>query len=373
MGEARQEFFSSVLARVEGDPVLRGHGKLYMVMLVSQAQFHMENSQFIYFGLEGRMVFFHFWTHWDITELNVQVPREVVLQGFVRAKDMDDAAYVVGRCADQLLFSASIATNAYYSRAEEFVVVDLERSREGRQIRRNAVDISRGSAHDSRRLHYDAFRATAHAVVMNPHHAITTYAAQNYTQALTALRSGSTIMCVAHAFIAVEALKPVVLERYMHASEKSLEQVRDAWNLERTSQVEPAARLMLIFQGDKETYACAREASDGFEHGSKIYQDTVPLADSCYGLTLKYVRDALLSFGDIDDACRSVLEKCKTPLIGSQPASHVSSFAAPPEDFVSGLHPAVDALNEIPYRSNYDDECMTLRFDVAWSEDDPLG
>ena len=255
MGEARQEFFSSVLARVEGDPVLRGHGKLYMVMLVSQAQFGRRITKIIYFGLEGRMVFFHFWTHWDITELNVQVPREVVLQGYVRAKDMDNAAYVVGRCADQLLFSASIATNTYLSGAEEFVVVDLERSHKGRQIQRGPWTLQKDRRMIHQHNHYDALGATAHAVVMNPHHAITTYAAQNYTQALTALRSGSTIMCVAHAFIAVEALKPVVLERYMHTSENSLEQVRDAWNLERTSQVEPAARLMLIFQGDKETYA----------------------------------------------------------------------------------------------------------------------
>ncbi len=33
MGEVSQEFFSYVLARLEGDLVLRGHGKIYMVML----------------------------------------------------------------------------------------------------------------------------------------------------------------------------------------------------------------------------------------------------------------------------------------------------------------------------------------------------
>src|SRR5579863_1756227 len=208
---------------------------------------------------------------------------------------------------------------------------------------------------------------------MDRHHAITTYAAQNYTQALAALRNGSTIMCVAHCFIAVEALKPVVLERYIRGTGKALEHIRNDWNLKRTSNVEPAPRLMLIFQGDEKTYEDAKVASDGFEHGSKIYRETVPLADECYELTLHYVRDALLSFGEIDDDSLVAIQRCNIPLTGREPSSTISSFTEAPGDFISGRHPAVAALYETSFMSTYGEECMALRFRVAWSEDDPTG
>ena len=110
---------------------------------------------------------------------------------------------------------------------------------------------------------------------------------------------GSSILAVAHLWMAVEALTKARI-RVELARRKLVQEVELATDLGvEIKKLDATIRRQFIFQGDDDCYAKAVAASDGFEHGfsptDKLQQLTAGVRDK----TAEYVRGEILALSDI--------------------------------------------------------------------------
>lgn len=66
-------------------------------------------------------------------------------------------------------------------------------------------------------------------------------------------------------------------------------------------------RRTILFQGDAETCATAKEASDAFEHGFLPLPDVHSLAEKSRDLTAKFLREAILELAGVAEDARDRL------------------------------------------------------------------
>jgi len=141
-------------------------------------------------------------------------------------------------------------------------------------------------------------------------------AAAQYSQALSLWRPGHEIECLAHLYIAVEAISKAVLRDHLRRAQISEDELAEKWKvegttkLERRKNIESEVRRQLIFCNDIACYREARKISDGFEHGYSDYDEVRKPAQELIVRCAHYVRRAIISILDLE---HSVFERLFEP------------------------------------------------------------
>jgi hypothetical protein len=115
-----------------------------------------------------------------------------------------------------------------------------------------------------------------------------------YYQALRNWEPGQEVLAVAHLWMGVEALTPVVVRRFALEQKIDRAGMASLWQVDER-QVEAEARRLLIMQGDSDAYSTARRASDGFEHGYLGFLELRKHADQVRLKVAEYLRQAIIN------------------------------------------------------------------------------
>ena len=143
-----------------------------------------------------------------------------------------------------------------------------------------------------------------------------------YHQALYYWRPGNEILSLAHLYMAVEAMTPLVLRRLLASTGLTKQELATKQGFDVKSpgwqhQLDGFVRQTEIFQGDGATFKAAKEASDGFEHGYLPFSDIRAIASQeVRAKVARYVRSCVLNLLALEPAVRDELldGDCATPL-----------------------------------------------------------
>lgn len=131
-------------------------------------------------------------------------------------------------------------------------------------------------------------------------------ATAQYALALAHWRFGHETLAVAHLYIASEALTPVARQRECDRLGIEREDLAESWAVD-VRGLDAEVRRRLLFQGDDDTYAAAKQASDGFEHGFLDFDDVRLLSRHVRDTTARYVRTAVVDLAGVAGETRAKL------------------------------------------------------------------
>jgi hypothetical protein len=131
-----------------------------------------------------------------------------------------------------------------------------------------------------------------------------------YGQALEHWRPGREVATVAHLWMGLEALTPLI----RHQTCRDLRIPEEKWKSDWRAAVEADDSLKdsrirrdVLFQGDDETYRNAKEAMDGYEHGFMAFTAVRDQAAAARDQTASYLRTAIVTLSGLDKEKRDVL------------------------------------------------------------------
>lgn len=171
-------------------------------------------------------------------------------------------------------------------------------------------------AHPGRRLDPIAAMALVRAYVRHPDRDRFHRALAQYHHALQNFDPGLEIPALAHLWVGMEALTPVAVRRELARQGVTADELKRAWSDELTRQrgqpvelrsLDPEGRRRLLFRSDDATYRAAKDASDGYEHGSWALWDVRHRALVALDRTADYLRAAILDLASLGPGEREAL------------------------------------------------------------------
>jgi hypothetical protein len=166
-------------------------------------------------------------------------------------------------------------------------------------------------------------------------------AAVHYHQALQNWRPRSETLVLAHLYMGVETLTPLVRDAYLAAHQLTRDELVQRWGI-KLQQLDSQVRQRLIFDNDASTFKQAREASDGLEHGYLAFADVHATAVAVNRLTAKYLRRTILQHAGLSrDQVGRLLEPPYDEPLNLHYAKHIwgtlkgegEQLAAPGQDY----------------------------------------
>jgi hypothetical protein len=127
-----------------------------------------------------------------------------------------------------------------------------------------------------------------------------------YALALRHWRFGHETLAVAHLFIASENLTKIALDAELEAKGLDRSGLAEAWEVDDRA-LDAEVRRQLIFRGDDDTYAAAKNASDGFEHGFLDFDRVRLLSRDVRNATARYIRHTIVEHSGVDAVHRDTL------------------------------------------------------------------
>jgi hypothetical protein len=138
-------------------------------------------------------------------------------------------------------------------------------------------------------------------------------AISQYSQALENWSPGSEVLCVAHLFMGIEALKPVALKHHLSQNGITKTALGELWAYRQDGRetldqfLDHEARKKLIFENDTVCHRKAKYVSDNFEHGFENFANLRPDAKVVVVRTAKFLRAAIFRLLKINTEVSRVL------------------------------------------------------------------
>jgi hypothetical protein len=159
-----------------------------------------------------------------------------------------------------------------------------------------------------RKLTGDAILRFLQAVATHPDAERIRRTMAQYHQALQNWEPGREILALAHLWMGVEALTPVVLRAELSRLGIDRTALLAQWGVTQ-KQLDSQVRLRLILKGDQDLYRKAKAASDGFEHGYLRVAEIKANSDAVRKDVANHLRESLLAQLQIDATDRDVFSK----------------------------------------------------------------
>jgi len=122
-----------------------------------------------------------------------------------------------------------------------------------------------------------------------------------YYQALRNWEPGQETLALAHLWMGIEALTPVVLRRVLNAERLDREGLATKWEVE-PRHIDAEARKRLLLHGDAIAYEKAKVASDGFEHSFLAFDEVHAHSDAVRDGIAEHLRRSILDELALDPA-----------------------------------------------------------------------
>jgi hypothetical protein len=128
-----------------------------------------------------------------------------------------------------------------------------------------------------------------------------------YYQALRNWQPGQEILALAHLWMGVEALTPVVLRRVLASEGVDRDGLAAKWSVAPRA-IDAEVRKRLILNGDEEAYKKAKSASDGFEHGFLGIAEVKAHSEAVRQGVASHLRRAILQELLLDPADETIIQ-----------------------------------------------------------------
>lgn len=251
-------------------------------------------------------------TRWENIGLAEPIPRELWTEVHGPADDIDDAIRIFPSLARPAAVALAFAANASVGTLEPHLVINSTEGRDSREFVEVFLPDKRGLPRQGRFVQVDHLERLITALFQS-REARVSRALQQYELALRHWYIGGEFLCLAHLWMAVEALTPLVREQELTARGITVEGLADAVGIRRAGRcatcglnpkwrhdLDGWVRRHLVLGGDDELSAAARKASDGFEHGyldlSAVHQTALKHAGDLF----RHVRRVILEVLGID-------------------------------------------------------------------------
>lgn len=279
------------------------------------------------------------------------VPRELILAVDLESHSIDEAVEAA-RFSDQLWAYLAVAANASIGEQTLFTAFQSHPAVEERPALHEFHDafasIDRELPVPTRYLRPEATVAFVIASLVNARGDRLYRAADQYRLALMHWIPSRPLIALGHLFMGVEALSGAALDLEKTRRGATDEDLAREWAVRvdpatgrwRPGDLRAAARLQLIFRGDRDCHNEVAEASNIYEHGFDDYGRAVEIAIRRRDQVAAYLRDAIVRYSGCDpDSANTLL----SPPMNT--ALEITGFASRLEGFYSGPLAAAD----IPY------------------------
>lgn len=197
----------------------------------------------------------------------VQGPGHLWIEVVGRSPKLKPCIAPFANAALELVPVLVISANAAIRDIEVELAFDSTPSVEEREYFQSFMPPERGIPHPGRPISTESTIAILQAIHTSTRKERLVRAMNQYALALATWRLGHETLTVAHLWMALEALTPLVIEREcVKRGLAGRPELGAALGLP-LSQLDATARRDWLLMGDSECYKEAKDASDGFEHG----------------------------------------------------------------------------------------------------------
>jgi hypothetical protein len=265
-----------------------------------------------------------------VAAFDTPLPRELWVEVSGNAPTLQDAANIAYALADEYVRIAAFATNAWQGLLEFHLGFDSSAEGDKREFHQNWVFDEQGLVRPARNVNpgvaIKLFEAYARLEAGERNRILR--AIFMYTDSLQFWKHGGEIHALAHLYMGVEAITPlVVMGEVRRRGLKNREELdvalhgapADSWKLRwatwlyvkcggrRGSQLDAWIRREIIFKGDANTYKAAKGASDKWEHATDDRARIHQLASASLSSTANYLRSAILDILPLESVDRQAL------------------------------------------------------------------
>jgi hypothetical protein len=228
------------------------------------------------------------------------IPRGLWAEITGSAPDLKSAINSFGQAAQNLVPVLVIATNAPIGDLTPEIAFETTKDIEEREFFQQFLLDERLLPFERRPVPCRLARAILKALGHSPDYKRIHRALAHYYHALNNWGFGTEILALAHIFMAMEALTPVVLRRLLAAKGVSSDNLIAQWSIE-PSRLQSEVRRRILFNGDTELYRAVKRASDGFEHGFLPFPDIHETAIRNREAAARCLREAILRSLDLGE------------------------------------------------------------------------
>lgn len=291
--------------------------KIFCVVGRSRASFFIKPDEKLILSVNDscnpRAIDFCFQTHLVDRGFETPIPEGLRIEARGTASDLKSAIEQYTNKANDLAGILSVSANAYIPPIEAELSFDDTPGIQEHEYFQSFVKEDQPTEIPNRTLDCEMTLKFFGTVANSIHQARLMRAIGQYSAALGHWRPGAEMMCVAHCFMGIEALKPVALERHRLQTGLSKEQLACEWGFAATGRqklnefLDVQVRERVLFNGDQDCRRKTKKVSDDFEHGLSNFSELHPIAREVVVPTARYLRTAILTLSGLQETEASAL------------------------------------------------------------------
>ncbi|MGX5651328.1 hypothetical protein ACWKW4_13815 [Hydrogenophaga borbori] len=249
---------------------------------------------------DGKSIVTHARTRWLGVNGSERLPGHLCLEAVGWAESLDDAIDRLTRSAVFLIPLLSLSANAAIGDCEMELAYESTDGLNEREFIQSFLPEESQLLRPGRLLDIQATGRLLEAIQTAPDKERIMRAANQYWLALQAWRYGFETLCVAHLWMAVEALTKAMIRTELSRKGLSNEaELSDYLGCE-TKKLDAEIRRRYLLKGDEECYSKGRLASDGLEHGYLGFDEIRAHAIEVRDRMASLVRSAILEIVQLD-------------------------------------------------------------------------
>lgn len=231
------------------------------------------------------------------------VPRGLWVDARGPAASLESAVNEFSNLANFLGSFFAFTTNAWVGEVQAEIAYNATPGLKRREYFQQALPEKSGTLQPARTGNAEATLALMRAVSSHPDSELLQRAIVQYGLSLGHWRPGREVLAVAHLWIGMEALTPIIRYQACRQLQIPKPEWKDAWRavVEADESLKDSRiRKDILFQGDTQTYKDAAEAMNGYEHGYAAFTAVRKQAVAARDLTASYLRTTIIVLSGLD-------------------------------------------------------------------------
>lgn len=247
------------------------------------------------------------------TEYSVPVPVDLWVECRGLSEDLESAIRNFANAARTTSMVLSVSANAFIDPPDIEIAYDVTPNIKERDFFQRYVPAEKLTIFPYRRINLEATSKLISEIGGNSSCNRIMAAVAQYARALEEWTPGSELICIAHLFMGMEALKDVAVKVYLNREGITEEELGRRWNFSKTGSMtlphflQQESRRRLLFKNDETCHRRAKQASDVFEHGYANYGEQISVAREVLLETASYLRSAIFDFSGLPNDSISTL------------------------------------------------------------------
>jgi hypothetical protein len=232
-----------------------------------------------------------------------RVPSGLWVDARGKAESIEDAVNEFSNIANFLCSFFATTANAWVGDLQAELAYNATPGLKRREYFQQSLPEGGGTLQPARQGNSEATLALLAAVNAHPDSEMLRRAVVHYGSALRHWKYGHEVLAVAHLWMGMEALTPVVRHQACRQLQLPEELWRSSWRFvveANESLKDNGIRRDILFQGDLQAYTDARKAMDGYEHGFMAFEAVRSQALAVRNATALYLRTAIVVLSGLD-------------------------------------------------------------------------